>query len=129
MTFHVVQPPKDEAAFVPLGKELLEASRAFGLTLDAEQFLYQWASGTRVLVERNAERRIVSMAIVAMGKRWTHSDTTATVLHLEGNKEELLEFVKQIATGFGATELFVQSPLPVQKQGYREYTVRGYELQ
>lgn len=129
MSFHVVQPPKDEAAFAAAGKEIIEASRRLGMRLDTEGFLFSWTAGTRVVVERDSSGQIVSMALVTMGKRWTHDDTTATVLHLEGNREPMLEFVKQISAALGATELFVQNPLPVQKEKHREYTVIGYELQ
>lgn len=129
MSFVVVQPPKDETEFAELGKQLVEAGRALGMQLEAEGFLFSWIGGTRVLVEKTEAGEIVSMALVTIGKRWTHNDTTATVLLMEGNREQMLEFVKQIASALGATELFVQNPLPVQRLKHREYTVIGYELQ
>ena len=129
MSFNVVQPPKDETEFAELGKQLVEAGRALGMQLEAEGFLFSWIGGTRVLVEKTEAGEIVSMALVTIGKRWTHNDTTATVLRMEGNREPMLEFVKQIASALGATELFVQNPLPVQRLKHREYTVIGYELQ
>lgn len=129
MSFVVVQPPKDETEFAELGKRLVEAGRALGMQLEAEGFLFSWIGGTRVLVEKTEAGEIVSMALVTIGKRWTHNDTTATVLLMEGNREQMLEFVKQIASALGATELFVQNPLPVQRLKHREYTVIGYELQ
>lgn len=128
MSFVVVQPPKDETEFAELGKQLVEAGRALGMQLEAEGFLFSWIGGTRVLVEKTEAGEIVSMALVTIGKRWTHNDTTATVLLMEGNREQMLEFVKQIASALGATELFVQNPLPVQRLKHREYTVIGYQL-
>lgn len=128
MSFNVVQPPKDETEFAELGKQLVEAGRALGMQLEAEGFLFSWIGGTRVLVEKTETGEIVSMALVTIGKRWTHNDTTATVLLMEGNREPMLEFVKQIASALGATELFVQNPLPVQRLKHREYTVIGYQL-
>lgn len=128
MSFVVVQPPKDETEFAELGKQLVEAGRALGMQLEAEGFLFSWIGGTRVLVEKTETGEIVSMALVTIGKRWTHNDTTATVLLMEGNREPMLEFVKQIASALGATELFVQNPLPVQRLKHREYTVIGYQL-
>lgn len=128
MSFNVVQPPKDETEFAELGKQLVEAGRALGMQLEAEGFLFSWIGGTRVLVEKTEAGEIVSMALVTIGKRWTHNDTTATVLLMEGNREQMLEFVKQIASALGATELFVQNPLPVQRLKHREYTVIGYQL-
>lgn len=129
MSFNVVPPPKDETEFAETGKQLVEAGRALGMQLEAEGFLFSWIGGTRVLIERAESGEIVSMALVTIGKRWTHNDTTATVLLMEGNREPMLEFVKQIAAALGATELFVQNPLPVQRLKHREYTVIGYELQ
>lgn len=129
MSFLVVQPPKDEQEFAALGKELVEAGRKLGMHLEAEGFLYSWIGGTRVVIERDTSGEIVTMGLVSLGKRWTHNDTTATVLLLEGNREPMLEFIKQISAALGATELFVQNPLPVQKLKHREYTVIGYELQ
>lgn len=128
MSFNVVPPPKDETEFAELGKQLVEAGRALGMQLEAEGFLFSWIGGTRVLVEKTETGEIVSMALVTIGKRWTHNDTTATVLLMEGNREPMLEFVKQIASALGATELFVQNPLPVQRLKHREYTVIGYQL-
>lgn len=128
MSFTVVQPPKDENEFAELGKQLVEAGRALGMQLEAEGFLFAWIGGTRVLIEKTEAGEIVSMALVTIGKRWTHNDTTATVLLMEGNREPMLEFVKQIASALGATELFVQNPLPTQHWKHKEYTVIGYQL-
>lgn len=105
MPYSVLQPPKDEAAFAALGKEIYEAGKAFGLNLDPEGFLFSWANGTRVLVERDAEGKIVGLVLMALGKRWIQSDFTATVLYYNGS-EGLLEFTLQIAHALGATSLY-----------------------
>ena len=128
MPFRVVQPPTNQEEFAELGKRLFAAAQALGIPLDPEGFLYSWVNGTRVVVEEVGDE-IRGFAMLAAGKRWTHNDTTATVLLMEGNREPMLEFVKQIAAALGATELFVQNPLPVQRLKHREYTVIGYELQ
>lgn len=68
--------------------------------------------------------------MLAAGKRWTHSDTTATILVMEstGDAEGLLEFVKQIASALGATELFQQEKGFKQVGNKKHYTVIGHPL-
>lgn len=129
MSFFVVQPPKGEVEMTATAKELLSAAAELGIQLDVKGFMFAWVNGTRPIIERDAANKIISMALMAVGKRWTHDDMTATVLRLEGNREPMIEFMQQIASAMGATELFVQEPLPVQHLKHREYTVIGYELQ
>lgn len=104
MPFFVLQPPKDEAQFAELGKEIYAAAKAFGMTMEAEGFLLAWVGGTRVIVER-IDGKIASLALVTIGKRWTYSDFTATVLFYHGS-DQMLEFIKQIAAALGASALF-----------------------
>ena len=108
MSFHVVQPPADEAAYNKVGVELFQASRDLGLTLDAQGFLFAWTSGTRVVVERDSEGKIIGMLLMAVGQRWIAKDFTASVMAVEGNREALLEYSRNIAAALGATSLYVE---------------------
>ena len=128
MPFAVIQPPENDDMLAETGKMLIEAAKNLGIDLDPEGFLFAWLSGCRVIVERDASNAIISMALVTVGKRWTHNDTTATVLRLEGNRTELLEFIRHIASALGARELFVQAPFPLEKDDRTEYMVTGYRL-
>lgn len=130
MSFSVIQPPKDETAFTDTGKEIHAAAKKFGLNLDVEGFLFAWTSGTRVAVERNAEGEIISLAMVAVGKRWVTSDFTASVLELQGNREGMLEFLKVICNALGATSLFVEEEGTLSDTpGLRRYVVQEIKLQ
>ena len=98
MPFRVVQPPTNQEEFAELGKRLFAAAQALNVPLDPEGFLYSWVNGTRVVIEE-VDDEIKGFAMLAAGKRWTHNDTTATVLVREsrGDEDGLLEFLKQIA--------------------------------
>ena len=108
MSFHVVQPPADEAAYNKVGVELFQASRDLGLTLDAQGFLFAWTSGTRVIVERDTEGNVIGMVLMAVGQRWVANDHTASIMAVEGNRDALLEYARNIAAALGATSLFIE---------------------
>lgn len=129
MSFRVVQPPSNQEEFTELGKRLYAAAQALNLPLDPEGFLYSWVNGTRVVVEEVGDE-IKGFAMLAAGKRWTHNDTTATVLVMEssGDKAGLLEFLKQIAAALGSTELFVQNRIAQRVGNENHYTIIGYLL-
>lgn len=130
MPFRVIQPPSDQEQFTAEGKRLFAAAIGLGIPLEPEGFLYSWVNGTRVLVEETAEGEIIGFLLLTVGKRWTHNDSTATVLAVETNGDfnGLIDFAKQIACAFGSTELFLQSKA-VQRVGEENrYTVIGYML-
>ena len=129
MSFRVVQPPTNQDEFAALGKRLFAAAQALNLPLDPEGFLYSWVNGTRVVVEEVGDE-IKGFAMLAAGKRWTHNDTTATVLVMESSGDEagLLEFLKQIAAALGSTELFVQNRIAQRVGNENHYTIIGYLL-
>ena len=129
MPFRVVQPPTNQEEFAELGKRLFAAAQALGIPLDPEGFLYSWVNGTRVVVEEVGDE-IKGFAMLAAGKRWTHNDTTATVLVREsrGDEDGLLEFLKQIAAALGSTELFVQNRIAQRVGNENHYTIIGYML-
>jgi hypothetical protein len=129
MPFRVIQPPTDPEQFTEEGKRLYSAAKELGIPLDPEGFLYSWVNGTRVVVEEIGGE-IKGFALLAAGKRWTHNDTTATVLAMEssGDHEGLLEFLKQIATALGGTEMFVQNKAARRVGEENHYTVVGYML-
>lgn len=129
MSFRVVQPPTNQDEFAALGKRLFAAAQALNLPLDPEGFLYSWVNGTRVVIEEVGDE-IKGFAMLAAGKRWTHNDTTATVLVMESSGDEagLLEFLKQIASALGSTELFVQNRIAQRVGNENHYTIIGYLL-
>lgn len=127
MPFQVIQPPKDEERFAQAGKEIFAAAKARGLTLDPEGFLMAWVSGTRVVVERDAEGAIIGLGLVTVGKRWLQSDFTATVLFFEGS-DELFGFLKQICAALGATALFYETGMLSSTNGLSTYEITKYHL-
>jgi hypothetical protein len=112
MPFNVIQPPAEEQKLAEVGRELFEAAKKLGIKLDLQGFIFAWANGTRVLVERSPAGEIVSLALMTVGHRWTHDDFTATLLHFEGNTAGLLEFAKTIANALGAKTLFYEKDKP-----------------
>lgn len=133
MPYQVVQPPADEARFAEVGKELFERSKELGMTLEVEGFLMAWVNGTRIIVERDAEGQIVSMALVAMGKQWVRNRVTASVMELRTysreNRDQMVEFIKQLAIAMGASSLYLDMDLTQEHPGKRIYTVLEYLLQ
>lgn len=129
MPFRVIQPPSDQEQFTAEGKRLFAAAIGLGIPLEPEGFLYSWVNGTRVVIEE-VDDEIKGFAMLAAGKRWTHNDTTATVLVREsrGDEDGLLEFLKQIAAALGSTELFVQNRIAQRVGNENHYTIIGYML-
>lgn len=116
MTLNVETPPKDEKAFTELGRDLLEAAIKLGLNVDPEGFLYAWAGGTRVLVDRDDESgEITSILLMAAGKRWLDSATKASVMLVAGDREKMLKFAHTIAKGIGAVSIYVEEEEPIEK--------------
>lgn len=130
MPFFIMQPPKDEQKFADQSKEILNSAKALGITLDPEGFLMAWASGIRVAIERDDEGVIISMALVAMGKRWHMDDVAATVLEIKGNREQMIEYVTQMASAVGAQSLFVEEEHPEKLDDKTvKFTVIQHHLQ
>lgn len=117
MSMEVVQPPKDEARFAEVGKELFAAARDLGMNLEVDGFLNAWISGMRVIVERDDQsRKIVGMVLLRQGMQWNKNRHTASVLEIRGvDLNRLMEFTKQVAAAMGTESLFVESAdmLPV----------------
>jgi hypothetical protein len=129
MSFHVIPPPKDEKLLAEVGKELVQAAFNLGVPIQPEGFLYAWVGGVRAVVERNAEGKIITLAMMQVGKLWTENRLTGTVLILEGaSREPMIEYLKSLCAMMGATEMFVQNKLYEQRAKHREYTVIGHEI-
>jgi hypothetical protein len=129
MTYHVVPPPKDEKLLAEVGKELVQAAFNLGANIQPEGFLFAWVGGTRAIVERDPAGKIITLAMMQVGKRWVENDLTGTVLILEGaNQDAMVEFLKSICAAMGASHMFVQNKLYTQKAKHREYTVIGHEI-
>lgn len=128
MPFAVLQPPKDEAQFAELGKEIYQAAKKLGLNMDAEGFLLAWVGGTRVFVERAADGQIVGLGLVALGKRWVQSDFTASALFFSGT-DQLMDFILQICHALGATSLFKETGMLTRGQKQSTFEITEYHLQ
>jgi hypothetical protein len=127
MPFHVIQPPNEEARLAEVGKEIVAASLKLGAKLEVEPFLISWLNGTRVVVERNTEKEIVGLALVAVGKRWVQNDFAATVLFFNGS-DALFDFIKQICTALGASDLYVESGVLTESSEKSTYEIIRYHL-
>lgn len=132
MPFVVIQPPADETKLAEVGKEVYEAAVKLGLNVDVEGFIQSWVTGLRVLAERDEEGVICGICLMALGKRWTRQDYTASVLELRGrDHSEMLEFAKQIAAALGAISLYHETsdPFLTAVDGRVERTVTEFILQ
>lgn len=97
----VIQPPQDESALPTTGKWLFEGIKALGIALDIEGFLIAWTGGgTKMIVEVDADNKIVSAALLTIGKKWTDSRESAMILALEGNRDKMIEYCTNLATAF-----------------------------
>lgn len=102
----VIAPPSTDEGLHFEGKRIVDAAKNLGVALDPEGFLYSWVGGTRVIVVENEAKEITSMALMAVGKRWTDTDAVATILRVDGPETEMLiNFCATLATGLGANYL------------------------
>lgn len=122
--FTVESIPKDENKLKELGKEIVIAASKLGLNFQTEGFLLSWASGTRVILERN-NGEITSLLLMTVGERWVDSSVKATVLEYAGNVKSILEFAESIAKGAGATSMYYEESKPLEEtEDYSRYIVR-----
>lgn len=124
MTFEVLTPPDDAENLTQSSVEVIKAAIDLGLDVEPEGFIYSWIAGSRLVVKRDAERNITGIAMFSMGKRWTHSDMKAHVLILLGEKQELLDYIVNMAKAIGVTGVFYQDSLINETETHREYLVR-----
>jgi hypothetical protein len=102
----VVQPSKIEAELPVLGKWLFEGIKAIGINLDLEGFLISWTAGTtKMVVDVDADNKIVGAALLAIGKKWTDSSDSAMILELRGDRAKLIEYCINLATAFNMSYL------------------------
>lgn len=131
MSFHVIPFPKtSDKDLADAAKEVLFFAKDNGVTMDAEGFLSGWASGCRVLVERDDEQKIITLAIAAIGPRWVRGEISASILLMLGqNQDKMIEFVKTITQGTGGAAVYNLDPTPVYEDEHiRKYTVTEYRL-
>lgn len=131
MSFHVIPFPKtSDQELADAGKEILYFAKDNGVTMDAQGFLAGWASGCRVLVERDADKKIITLAIAAIGPRWVRGEISASILLLLGqNPDKMIDFVKTITQGTGGVAVYNLDNTPVyEDEKIRQYTVTEYRL-
>jgi hypothetical protein len=132
MTFSVIAPPGDEQKLKEIGVEVVRAALRLGFNMDAEGFLTAWVGeGVRVLVDRDEEKEIAGILLLVCGKRWLHSDYTASILGMKGRDEAgLIDFAKNIASAIGASILFREFGLAeTTPEGVQKHVVFGFPLQ
>jgi hypothetical protein len=102
----VVQPPQKEEDLPAVGKWLYEGIKALGIELDLEGFLLVWTGGTtKMVVDTDADNKIISAALLALGKKWTDSRQSATILALAGDRAKLIDYCVNLATAFNVEYL------------------------
>lgn len=130
--FQVLTPPKNnDEKMAETAKEVLKAAIDLGgEPMDVEGFLFAWVGGTRVVVQRDdSTQAITGVCIFQAGKRWTENATTAHVLRIDGNREDLLVFVTTLCQAIGATKLYVpEDGFVEQPDGTRIHIVREYPV-
>jgi hypothetical protein len=106
----IVQPPVDQDKLPEVGKWLYEGMKAVGIDLDLEGFLMAWTSGsTKMVVDTDADNKIVGAALLTIGKKWTDSRESATILDLKGDRAKLVEYCCNIATAFNMAYLVYEA--------------------
>jgi hypothetical protein len=102
----VVQPPQKDDEIPVVGKWLYEGIKALGIELDLEGFLLVWTGGTtKMIVEVDADNKIISAALLALGKKWTDSRQSASILALAGDRKKLIEYCTNLAVAFNVEYL------------------------
>jgi hypothetical protein len=97
----VIQPPQDETKIPELGRWLYEGLKALDINLDIEGFVIAWTGGsTKMVVETDAENKIISAALLTIGKKWTDSRESAMILDIRGDRAKMIEYCTNLATAF-----------------------------
>jgi hypothetical protein len=97
----VVQPPQKEDDIPVVGKWLYEGLLALDITLDIQGFLMAWTSGgTKMIVETDTDNKIISAALMTVGRKWTDSRESATVLIIRGDRSKMIDYCTNLATAF-----------------------------
>lgn len=124
MKFEVLTPPDDADKLTNATVEVITAAIDLGLDVEPEGFILSWASGSRLVVHRNAENKIDGIAMFTMGRRWTHSDMKAHILILLGEKQILIDYVVNMAKALGVTGVFYEDSQIHETDEYRDFLVR-----
>lgn len=128
MSFEILNPPKGDLELIEKTREVLTAAKELGLEIDPEGFVYSWVGGTKLVVEYDGDK-IVSVAVLTIGSRWTVNDITAHVLLMAGNKEGLLSFMKVMCQAANASSLFYQEDEPLeQTTEYNRHVIRELKV-
>lgn len=94
----------DQDACVKLAIELLSAMNELGMTVNARDFIEAWASGYKVLVERDDNsKHIIAVALFICDSKFYDFSKTATILEYAGkNYPQMIAFAKSVAQANGA---------------------------
>lgn len=124
MTFEVLTPPEDANKLTEAAVEVIKAAIDMDQDVEPEGFIFSWVSGSRLIVQRDSDQKIVGIAMFTMGKRWTHSDMKAHVLLLLGDREALLNYIVNMAKALAVTGVFYEEAVMREDEKSREYLVR-----
>jgi len=107
----VIQPPKDEAQLGDTIKWLMDGLKALGMELDPEGLLLSWTSGyCKVIIDAvKVGDPIQSAGLLVIGKKWTTSGTTASLLELRGDRKAVIEYSVNLASAFGAERVLYEA--------------------
>lgn len=105
MGFSTITPPKDEKQLQTTAFEIVFACKMLGVEVDIQRFLLAWSDGLRVLLERDANDKIISFAFLISGTKWYDPTKTATILSMAGNKDKMIEYAKNVCSILGAEYL------------------------
>lgn len=131
MSFHVIPFPKtSDQDLADAAKEILMFAREHGVRMEPEGFMTGWATGCRVLVERDADKKIITLAIAAIGPRWVRGEISASILLLLGeNHKPMIDFIITITQGSGGCAVYHVDQTPVfEDDKIRQCTVTEYKL-
>lgn len=107
----VIQPPKDETQLGETLKWLLGGLKALGMELDPEGTILSWTSGyCKVIIDAvKVGDPIKSAGLLVIGKKWTASGTTASLLELRGDRKAVIEYAVNLASAFGAERVHYEA--------------------
>lgn len=121
----VEAPPKDDEKLKEKAKELVTAAIRLGLGIEPQGFIVAWATGVRVIVDRDDETgEVVGMAFLAVGQRWTDSLDKATLLRVIGDLDKILAFAKTVAKAAGSVSLFHEERVLEETEDFTRFVVK-----
>lgn len=108
MAYRILKVPKDQEEMADLGLQIVLAAERMGAKLNTQAFLNAWLTNTKVLAEVADDNvaDIKALAFLVTGRRWyEHFDTATLILQVGENPDQMMEYVKAVASASGAHSL------------------------